>query len=123
MWEVEQIYKANDALWRSELEQLESRLNRQLEVLTQKVFACKPDALDAVMAFQDSLELHQLTHLLANPVRAKRAPGRPTKEAEPTPVQGYQLQATLERKANTEETFTRQHSRFILATNQRDKTL
>ena len=58
MWEVEQTYKANDALWRSELEQLESRLNRQLKVLTQKVFACKPDALDAVMAFQDSLELH-----------------------------------------------------------------
>ena len=64
-----------------------------------------------------------MTHLLANPVRAKRAPDRPTKEAEPTPVQGYQLQATLERKANTEETFTRQHSRFILATNQLDKTL
>jgi transposase len=137
MWEVEQTYggvaqrwvliesqhrKANDALWRPELEKLESRLNRQLKALTQKVFACKPDALEAVMAFQDSLELHQLTHVLASPVRAKRAPGRPAKGAEPTPVQGYQLQATLERKANTEETFSRQRSRFILATNQLDKT-
>jgi transposase len=138
MWEVEQTYgevaqrwvliesqhrKANDALWRPELEKLESRLNRQLKALTQKVFACKPDALEAVMAFQDSLELHQLTHVLANPVRAKRAPGRPAKGAESASVQGYQLQATLERKANTEETFSRQRSRFILATNQLDKTL
>jgi transposase len=137
MWEVEQTYggvaqrwvliesqhrKANDALWRPELEKLESRLNRQLKALTQKVFACKPDALEAVMAFQDSLELHQLTHVLASPVRAKRAPGRPAKGAEPASVQGYQLQATLERKANTEETFSRQRSRFILATNQLDKT-
>ena len=138
MWDVEQTYggvaqrwvliesqhrKANDALWRPELEKLEARLNRQLKALTQKVFACKPDALEAVMAFQDSLELHQLTHVLANPVRAKRAPGRPAKGAELASVQGYQLQATLERKANTEETFSRQRSRFILATNQLDKTL
>jgi transposase len=106
MWEVEQTYggvaqrgvliesqqrKANDDLWRPELEKLESRLNRQLKALTQKVFACKPDALEAVMAFQDSLELHQLTRVLVNPVRAKRAPGHPAKKAKPTPVQGYQL--------------------------------
>jgi transposase len=66
MWEVEPTYgevaqrwvliesqhrKANDALWRLEVEKLESWLNGQLKVLTQKVFACKPNALDAVMAF------------------------------------------------------------------------
>jgi hypothetical protein len=63
--------KANDALWRLELEKLESRLNGQVKALTQTVFACKPDALDAVMAFQDSLELHQLTHISQpSPVQA-----------------------------------------------------
>jgi transposase len=113
--------KANDALWRLEVEKLESRLNGQLKALTQKVFACKPDALDAVMAFQDSLELHQLTHI-SQPSSVQTSPGRPSKEAEPVSVQGYQLQATLERKANTEETFSHQRSHFILATNQLDKT-
>jgi hypothetical protein len=33
---------------------------------------------------------------LVQSVRAKRAPGRPAKSAEPTPVQGYRLQATLD---------------------------
>jgi len=64
MWEVEQTYggvrqrwilvesqtrKANAALWQPELEKLERKLNRQLKSLTQQVFACKPDALEALM--------------------------------------------------------------------------
>jgi transposase len=138
MWEVEQTYggvrqrwilvesqtrKADVSLWQSELEKLERRLNRPLKQLTQQVFACKPDALEALMQFQDRLEVHQLTQVSVQTVRAKRAPGRPTKSTEPSPVQGYRLQATLERTATAEDTVSRQRSRFILATNQWDKTL
>ncbi|MBE9077604.1 IS1634 family transposase [Romeria aff. gracilis LEGE 07310] len=138
MWEVEQTYgevpqrwilvesqtrKANAALWQPELDKLESRLNRQLKSLTQQVFACKPDALEALMQFQDGLEIHQLTQVSVQSVRAKRPPGRPAKSAELTPVQGYRLQATLARTATAEDTLSRQRSRFILATNQLDKTL
>ena len=138
MWEVESTYggvpqrwilvesqtrKADAALWQPELEKLERRLNRQLKSLTQQVFACKPDALEALMQFQDRLEVHQLTQVSVQTVRSKRAPGRPTKAAESTPVQGYRLQATLARTATAEETFSRQRSRFILATNQLDKAL
>lgn len=138
MWEVEQTYggvpqrwilvesqtrKADASLWQPELEKLERRLNRQLKSLTQQVFACKPDALEALIQFQDRLEVHHLTQVSVQSIRAKRAPGRPAKSAQPTPVQGYRLQATLERTATTEDTFSRQRSRFILATNQLDKVL
>lgn len=138
MWEIEATYggmrqrwilvesqtrKADASLWLPELEKLERRLNRQLKQLTQQVFACKPDALEALMQFQDHLEGHQLTQVSVETVRAKRAPGRPAKSAEDAPVQGYRLQATLERTATTENTFCRQRSRFILATNQLDTTL
>jgi len=138
MWEVEQSYggvpqrwilvesqtrKADVSLWQPELEKLERRLNRQLKQLTQQVFACKPDALEALIQFQECLEVHHLTQVSVQSIRAKRAPGRPAKSAEPTPVQGYRLQATLEQIATAQDTFSRQRSRFILATNQLDKTL
>jgi len=64
--------------------------------------------------------VHPLTQVSVQSVRAKRAPGRPAKSTELTPVQGYRLQATLERTAIAEDTFSRQRSRFILATNQLD---
>ena len=138
MWELEQIYggvaqrwillesqtrKADDSLWQPELEKLERRLKRQLKQLTQQVFACQPDAFEALMQFQSHLEVHQLTGVSLQSVRPKRSPGRPAKSAEPSPINGYRLQATLERTATTEETFSRQRSRFILATNQLDKAL
>jgi transposase len=117
-----QTRKADATLWQAELEKRERRLNRQLKQLTQQVFACKPDAFDALMRFQDGLEVHSLTQVSVETVRAKRAPGRPAKSAEPTPIQGYRLQATLTRTDTAEDTFCRQRSRFILATNQLDKT-
>lgn len=138
MWEVQQTYggvpqrwilvesqtrKADAALWQPELEKRERRLNRQLKQLTQQVFACKPDALEALMQFQEVLEVHHLTQVSVKTVRAKRTPGRPAKSAEPTSVQGYRLQATLARTTTAEDTVSRQRSRFILATNQLDKTL
>lgn len=138
MWEVEQTYggvsqrwilvesqtrKADATLWQPALEKLEHRLNRQLKSLTRQIFACKPDALDALIKFQDTLDRHHLTQVCVEAVRAKRSPGRPAKSAEPGPVQGYRLQATLARNSTTEETFSRQRSRFILATNQLDQSL
>lgn len=138
MWEVEQAYggveqrwilvesqtrKADVSLWQPELEKRERRLNRQLKSLTQQVFACKPDALEALIKFQDTLETHHLTQVSVETVCGKRAPGRPAKSVEPRPVQGYRLQATLERNSTTEDIFSRQRSRFILATNQLDKNL
>ena len=138
MWEVEQTdggvsqrwilvesqtRKADATLWQPALEKLEHRLNRQLKSLTRQIFACKPDALDALIKFQDTLEKHHLTQVSVEAVRVKRSPGRPAKSAEPGPVQGYRLQATLARNSTTEETFSRQRSRFILATNQLDQSL
>jgi transposase len=89
MWEVEQTYggvpqrwvlvesqtrKADASLWQPELEKLERRLNRQLKQLNQKVFACKPDALEALMQFQERLEVHHLTQVSVQSVRPSGPP-------------------------------------------------
>lgn len=135
MWEVEQTYaeipqrwiliesqtrKANAALWQPELNKLEKRLNQTLNKLQNQVFACQPDAMDALRRFQDSLEIHQLTDVSLKPIHTKRPPGRPAASSQQT-VDGYRIQATLERQPTTEEYFCQKRSRFILATNLFDK--
>lgn len=133
MWEVNQNYggiaqrwvliesqtrKADTDLWKPELEKLERRLKRQLKDLCKQVFACKPDALDALIRFQDALEVHTLAAVSVEAVSSKRAPGRPSKAAQAQPAVGYQLKAQLKRIETTEQQFSQKRSRFILATNQ-----
>lgn len=135
MWEVEQDYggipqrwiliesqsrKANTDLWKPELEKLERRLKRQLKNLCKQVFACKPDALDALIRFKDALEVHTLTAVSVEAIAPKRSPGRPSKASKAKPAVGYQLTAQLKRIETTEQQFSQKRSRFILATNQMD---
>lgn len=132
LWEVAQTYggiaqrwiliesqtrKADQALWQKELQTLERRLNRQLKQLTKQVFACRPDACEALLQFQDQLEKHQLVQVSIETVRTKRPPGQPRHQKHKTAIEGYRIKATLACKADTEAAFCRQRSRFILATN------
>ena len=119
-----QSRKAHRALWEPELKKLEKRLSRALKALTSQVFACKPDAYEAILRFQDSLSVHQLSHVCIDKVSPKCPPGRPAKAKANRPenkVIGYQIQATLERKDATEKQYQQQRSRFILATNLMDE--
>ncbi len=117
-----QSRKAEQSLWQAELAKLEKRLKGDLKQLQQQVFACKPDALEALMRFQDTLVLHQLTNICVESVKAKRAPGKPVKAKTKatTTCLGYRLKATLEPQPTAERCYQHQHSRFILATNQLD---
>ena len=121
-----QTRKADKLLWEPELKKLEKRLNRELKQLQQQVFACKPDALEALMRFQDTLAVHQVSEVTVETVRAKRPPGTPTKDKpkdkpkDTTTPTGYRLKVTLERRPTAEATYQNQRSRFILATNQLD---
>ncbi len=114
--------KADQSLWEPELKQLEKRLHRDLKQLQQQVFACKPDALEALMRFQDTLAVHHLTEVSVETLRPKRAPGQRTKaKAKDTPpATGYRLKAKLERQSTAEAAYQNQRSRFILATNHLD---
>jgi transposase len=117
-----QTRKADASLWEPELKKLEKRLNRDLKQLQQQVFACRPDALEALMRFQDTLAVHQVTEATVETVRTKRAPGSAAQnnpKAKAT-VTGYRIKAQLERRATAEATYQNQRSRFILATNQLD---
>ncbi|WP_239124674.1 IS1634 family transposase, partial [Leptolyngbya sp. CCY15150] len=78
----------------------------------------KPDAISALMRFQDTLTGYKLTQVTLVAVAAKRSPGRP-KRANPSepPTIGYPWQATLERTAEYEVQCQQRHRRFILATN------
>ncbi len=80
-----------------------------------------PCALDALMRFQDTLAVHNLTQVSVEAVHPKRSSGQPAKsKAKPTDTVAYRLKATLERKHTAQQVYQNQRSRFILATNQLD---
>ena len=135
LWEIEKEYggipqrwiliesqnrKADASLWEPELEKLERHLNKQLKALSKQIFACKPDALEALLRFEQTLETHALESYCVETIRTRRIPGRPPKEKAPQEVEGYRLQAKLVRKEKTEEHYQQKRSRFILATNELD---
>ena len=85
-------------MWQKELQTLERKLKRQLKQLTKTVFACRPDACEALIAFQEQLEKHQLVKVTIETVRTKREPGQPRTQTLKTPIDGYRIKATLECK-------------------------
>lgn len=115
---VESPHRRQSDDWLKPLAKQEKGLQRQLRQLCSQVFACKPDAMEALMRFQDTLTGYQLTQVALVSVAAKRPPGRP-KRAHPSdsPAMGYQWQATLERTVEYEAQCQQRHRRFILATN------
>jgi transposase len=115
-----QTRKADADLWAKEVERLERRLNRELKQLQKTVFACRPDACEALIQFQAQLEKHQLVKLRIAPVQTKHKPGTPRTEKRDTTFIGYRIYATLELKPEAAAEFACQRSRFILATNQLD---
>jgi transposase len=107
-----------DQDWLRPFEKQEKGLQRQLRQLCQQVFACKPDAVEALLQFKATLHWHRLVQVALLPVRPKRSPGRPKRGAtQDTRVQGYQWQAQLERVPDFERSNRQRYSRFILATN------
>lgn len=111
--------RQSDPSWQSQFLKQEKALQRQLKELCNQVFACKPDALEALLRFEESLQWHTLSQVSVVTVTAKRTPGRPpkTKMKDDSEKVGYQLQATLERTADFEKQSQQRRSRFILATN------
>jgi transposase len=138
MWEVRQTYgeieqrwilvesqsrKAETALWQKELSRIERRLKKDFKQLQQTVFACRPDACEALLQFQANLEIHQLVEVRIDPVKTRRPPGVPQSQAFKAATVGYRIAASLRPKSEAEAEFTRQHSRFILATNEMDEQM
>lgn len=136
MWEVRQTYggieqrwilvesqtrQAEQSLWQKELNRIERRLNGAFKKLQQTVFACRPDACEALLQFQEQLEKHQLAEVRIEPVLTRRPPGMPRRQSFKATTRGYRICATLQPKPQAEAEFTRQHSRFILATNELDE--
>ncbi|MEO1148625.1 MAG: IS1634 family transposase [Cyanobacteria bacterium J06638_22] len=121
---VESPHRTQSEDWLKPLEKEEKGLQRSLRQLCSQVFACKPDAIAALLRFQDSFTGYTLTQVALVSVTAKRPPGRP-KRTHPSdsPVLGYQWQATLERTAEYEAQCRQRRRRFILATNVLDEQL
>ncbi len=115
---VESPHRTQSDDWLKPLEKQEKVLQRQVKHLCSQVFACKPDAMEALLRFQDTLNGYRLTQVVLVSVVAKRAPGRPKRSnALDPPVMGFQWQATLELTAAYEAQCRQRHRRFILATN------
>jgi len=78
-----------DRGWKASFEKQEKALQRQLRQLCTQVFACKPDAMEALLRFQQTLQWHTLVQARLQPVVAKRSAGRPKRSAAQE-TQGYQ---------------------------------
>ena len=116
-----QTRKANQDLWAKELQTLEKQLNQQLKKLSKMTFACKPDAYEALLAFEQQLELHQISKAKIKTVRVKGEPGEPHPKTAKPEIDGYRISATLQVKPDTGEQLRRRRSRFILASNELDE--
>jgi transposase len=115
-----QTRKTQTSLWEKELHRLEKDLNRRAKHLQKQVFACRPDALEALLQFQQSLDAHYIPSVTVETLSCKRAPGELQASKASQPIEGYRLRFCCERKPETEERLAQQRSRFILATNQLD---
>ena len=112
--------KAQTSVWEKDLKRIESDLKRRAKQLQKQVFACRPDALEALLQFQESLEHHQVTEATVESILVKRAPGEPKSSKRAEAFEGYQLHVSWQRKPEAEQKLREARSRFILATNQLD---
>lgn len=115
-----QTRKAQTSTWEKELKRIETDLKRRSKKLQKQVFACRPDALEALLQFQDSLEHHHIPEVIVEAITLKRAPGEAKSSKRAEAIEGYQLKFTCQRKPEAEQKLREQRSRFILATNQLD---
>ncbi len=114
-----QTCKAQTSVWEKDLKRVEKDLKSRAKQLQKQVFACRPDALEALLQFQESLEHHQVAEATVESILVKRAPGE-TKANKRAETEGYQLHFGWQRKPEAEKKLREARSRFILATNQLD---
>lgn len=115
-----QTRKAQTSTWEKDLKRIEKDLKRRAKSLQKQVFACRPDALEALLQFQESLEHHQVVEATVEAILVKRAPGEPKPRKSSEAIEGYQLKFSWQRKPEAEQKLRESRSRFILATNQLD---
>ena len=115
-----QTRKAQPSLWEKELKRVEQDIKRRGKQLQKQVFACRPDALEALLQFQETLEHHHVDEVTVQTILVKRAPGEKKAKKRAEAIEGYQLQFSWQRNSEVEQKLTEQRSRFILATNQLD---
>jgi transposase len=113
--------KADSVAIEKGLKKQDNQVNREIKKLGKQIFACYPDACEALIIFKrEHVKSHQLLSAKIETVLAKRPPGQPKEEKQSSETLGYRITATLGRKAGEEVQNQRQYSRFILATNEMD---
>lgn len=115
-----QTRKAQTSVWEKDLKRIEKDLKCRAKHLQKQVFACRPDALEALLQFQESLDHHQVAEATVESISVKRAPGEPKSSKRAEAIEGYQLHLDWQRKPEAEQKLREVRSRFILATNQLD---
>ena len=115
-----QTRKGQKSLCHKDLKKIETGLKQRVKKLQKQVFACRPDAIEALLQFQDSLQYHHLCEVAVEAICAKRPPGQKHLTKDTEAVEGYQLQFSWQCKPEAERLLTEKRSRFILATNQLD---
>ncbi|MBD2012387.1 IS1634 family transposase [Microcoleus sp. FACHB-45] len=90
-----------------EIQKLEQEARQKLRQLSDKKFACQPDALEAALQLSRKFKYHKLTNIHATSLIAVKNPDK----------LGYKLQANIELDDQAVAREIQQSGRFILATN------
>jgi transposase len=117
-----QTRKTQASIWEKELKRIKTAPKRRSKTLQKQVFACRPDALEAFLQFQETLEHHQVSEVAFETTAVKRAPDENKSAKRAEAIEGYQLKFSWQRKPEAEQKIREQLSRFILATNQLNTT-
>lgn len=99
----------------TQLDKLESALEKQLVQLCRQDFQCESDAMQAAQRFSKKLKYHCLEAAEVVQQTHHPKPGRPRKDA--TPCVNYQIRATLARNQTAIQRAIACSGRFVLATN------
>lgn len=99
----------------TQLDKLESALEKQLVQLCRQDFQCESDAIATAQRFSKKLKYHCLEAAEVVQQAHHPKPGRPRKDA--TPCVNYQIRATLARNQTAIQRAIACSGRFVLATN------
>ena len=116
----EQMYKREVATLDKKIDKEQEEATKELWHLSNQIFACEKDAKKAIKLLGPKLKYHAVSWMI-EPVSQHEGKGRPKKGSTPNVV-GYQVKANLNRDEEKISLLHRAKGRFILATNQLDKT-
>ncbi len=116
----EQAYQREEKTLQRHIKKELEETSKRLKKFSRIEFDCKEDAKEALERLSKELKYHAIDGITVTEKRLKKGKGRP--RADEPVKKSYRLKCTLEEKKEYIEQALRTKGRFIIATNELDKT-